>query len=61
MSWIETDLSTLIEQIESGGRPKGGVSEESGEIPSLGGENIRQSGGLELNAVRRVPCEFFKT
>lgn len=57
--WTSTDLSALIETIQSGGRPKGGASEDSGEIPSLGGENIRQSGGLELASVRCVPIAFF--
>ena len=60
MAWTSTNLSKLIEKIESGGRPKGGVSEDSGEIPSLGGENIRQSGGLDLDSVRRVPISYYK-
>ena len=59
-SWIKTDLALLIDRIESGGRPKGGVSEDSGDVPSLGGENIRRDGGLELVSVKRVPRSFFE-
>lgn len=58
--WGSTDLDKLISCIESGGRPKGGASEDSGDIPSLGGENIRQSGGLDLESVKKVPLAFFE-
>lgn len=58
-SWMTADLADLIQTIQSGGRPKGGVSETSGEIPSLGGENIRQNGGLDLASVNRIPRKFF--
>jgi type I restriction enzyme S subunit len=58
-AWTSSDLHLLIDTIQSGGRPKGGASEDTGEIPSLGGENIRQSGGLEIASVKRVPLTFF--
>jgi type I restriction enzyme S subunit len=58
-TWHSTDLARLIKTIESGGRPKGGASEVTGEIPSLGGENIRQSGGLDIGSVKRIPQAFF--
>ena len=32
----------------------------SGEIPSLGGENILRSGGITLDGVKRVPREFYE-
>ena len=60
MNWHTVDLSELIEKIESGGRPHGGASTDSGEIPSLGGENIRLSGGLELEKIKKVPLSFFE-
>lgn len=60
MTWHTVDLSELIANIESGGRPHGGASVDSGEIPSLGGENIRLSGGLELEKVKKVPVSFFE-
>lgn len=60
MNWQSIDLSELIDVIESGGRPFGGASQDSGEIPSLGGENILLSGGLELEEVKKVPTAFYE-
>lgn len=58
-TWQEADLSDFISKIESGGRPRGGASEDSGEVPSLGGENIRLSGGMIYDSVKKVPTAFF--
>lgn len=58
--WYETDVSELIHTIESGSRPSGGASTESGEVPSLGGENIVLSGGVNVNSVRLVPRSFYE-
>jgi type I restriction enzyme S subunit len=52
-------LVTLLTTLESGQRPSGGVSVDSGEIPSLGGENIDLNGHLRLDAVKRIPLSFF--
>lgn len=60
MSWKQCDLASLVSILESGSRPKGGASTESGEVPSLGGENILQSGGVTLNEVKRVPKKFYE-
>ncbi|TKJ41193.1 hypothetical protein CEE37_05880 [candidate division LCP-89 bacterium B3_LCP] len=57
--WDSNPLSTLC-TIETGRRPKGGVTEE-GDIPSLGGENIHNSNGLKLEVIKRVPELFFKS
>lgn len=59
MSWHKTDLTDVIALIQSGSRPKGGVSTDSGEVMSLGGENIVQQGGIDLKDVKRVPHEFY--
>ncbi len=53
-------LERLIDTLESGSRPTGGASTDSGEVFSIGGENILQSGGVILEAVKRVPVAFFK-
>jgi type I restriction enzyme S subunit len=58
-SWHELDLASVVSTLESGSRPKGGATTETGEIASLGGENIVQSGGVTLAEVKRVPKEFF--
>ena len=57
--WNSHDLGSLIAELESGSRPKGGADDESGELPSLGGENIRSDGRLDLSSVRKVPRSFF--
>lgn len=54
-------LSKVLETIETGSRPKGGVSKESGEIPSLGGENIRRDGKVLLQEPRKITTEFFES
>lgn len=51
---ILTDVCTL----ETGKRPKGGVSEK-GDIPSLGGENIYNENGLNLENINKVSTEFY--
>ncbi|XVJ51446.1 MAG: hypothetical protein HEQ32_04960 [Vampirovibrio sp.] len=56
--WKQAHLDTLIETLESGSRPKGGASTETGDIPSLGGENILQDGGIRFSPVRLVSSEF---
>jgi type I restriction enzyme S subunit len=58
--WTTRDLGRLIAELESGSRPKGGADSDSGEIPSLGGENIRSDGRLDLSSVRMVPRSFFE-
>lgn len=60
MSWTHSNLASVVSVLESGVRPKGGVSTESGEIPSLGGENIISSGGVTLNGLKRVPRKFYE-
>ena len=60
MNWNWCELASLVSVLESGSRPKGGASTESGEIPSLGGENILRTGGVTLNEVKRVPKKFYE-
>jgi type I restriction enzyme, S subunit len=52
-------LAEVLERIEAGRRPKGGVLETATGIPSLGGENVTQDGHLQLSQVKRVPRAFF--
>lgn len=59
MSWKRSRISAVVSVMESGSRPKGGATTESGEIPSLGGENILKRGGVTLDGVKRVPRKFF--
>jgi len=45
-------------KLQSGRRPKGGVTEE-GDIPSLGGENIEMEGGIKFDSIKKVGYDFF--
>jgi type I restriction enzyme S subunit len=59
MTWSNKALDGMIATLESGSRPTGGASIDGGEVPSIGGENILQSGGVTLDGVKRVPVAFF--
>lgn len=61
MTWNKADLAEVLLTIESGSRPKGGASVDSGEVSSLGGENIIQTGGITLKDVKRVPITFYNS
>jgi type I restriction enzyme S subunit len=54
-------LTDVLHALESGARPKGGVSFESGEIPSIGGEHLDSNGGFKLDNLKRVPEVFFES
>ena len=54
-------LEKVFEKIETGSRPKGGVSQYTEGILSLGGEHIDNSNGhLNLENKKFVPKEFFE-
>ncbi|AKB21490.1 restriction endonuclease subunit S [Methanosarcina sp. WH1] len=53
-------LETVILSLESGARPKGGVSADSGEIPSIGGEHLTDDGNFDFSNIKRIPTSFFK-
>jgi len=52
-------LSELIDVLESGSRPKGGVSGESGTIPSLGAEHLDGDGGISFDNPKYISSDFF--
>lgn len=52
-------LSSVTRVLESGARPKGGVSSDTGEIPSLGGEHLNGQGGFSFAEIKRIPTSFF--
>lgn len=54
-------LDEVLSTVETGSRPAGGSGSDSYGIPSLGGENLRLDGSLDLDTVRRVPSEFFSS
>ena len=57
---INVPLETVLLSLESGARPKGGVSADSGDIPSIGGEHLTDDGGFDFTNIKRIPMYFFK-
>lgn len=53
-------LAEVVKELESGARPKGGVSCETGTIPSIGAEHLSEDGGLKLYKNKFITTEFFK-
>lgn len=59
IEWKEVQLKDLIGCIESGMRPKGGVSGINEGIPSIGGEHINKFGGFNFVNLRFVSKDFY--
>lgn len=59
--WEWVNLSTLIDELESGRRPKGGVKGIFTGIPSISGEHMTKDGGFEFSKLRYVPEKFAET
>lgn len=57
--WAETTLNELIDTLQSGSRPKGGVRGISEGIPSIGGEHLNSSGSFNLDSIKYVPESFY--
>jgi len=57
--WIITDLDSVLAEIETGGRPRGGVSEYKTGVPSIGAESIVGFGAFDYAKTKFVPEEFF--
>lgn len=54
-------LSQLYSSLESGGRPKGGIVDGVGDIPSLGAEHLDSRGGFNFSKLKLVPRDFFSS
>ncbi len=52
-------LGELLEALESGSRPKGGVGGIQSGIPSVGAESIERAGYFDYGKTRYVSQEFF--
>ncbi|GFO97702.1 restriction endonuclease S subunit [groundwater metagenome] len=59
--WKEVKLSDILESIENGNRPKGGITDLKDGIPSIGGEHINSTGGFNLKNVRLIPEHFYNS
>ena len=52
-------LIEVLDVVETGSRPTGGSDSDSFGVPSLGGENLKLDGTLNLRAVRRISQRHF--
>lgn len=57
-NWVETQLFELLECLETGSRPKGGVQNILDGVPSLGGEHLNSNGGFNFQTMKFVPIDF---
>lgn len=57
--WQIVSLSSVLDTIETGSRPKGGINTQDTGSISLGGEQIGRDGRLELSKIPFVPIEFY--
>lgn len=53
-------LEDICDEIISGQRPKGGVSQVKEGIPSLGGEHVLRDGTIETKNLKFIPEDFHK-
>lgn len=59
--WKEVELKEIIECVENGNRPKGGVGSLKEGIPSIGGEHINKNGGFNFSNIKFISEEFFNS
>jgi type I restriction enzyme S subunit len=57
--WTVTVLEEVLEEIETGSRPKGGVSGYSAGVPSIGAESIVGLGIFDYSKTKFVPHDFY--
>ncbi len=59
--WNSIYLSEVIDTIETGCRPKGGITNLKEGIPSIGGEHLNSYGKFDLKNIRLIPHKFFES
>jgi len=57
--WQNVKLIEVLESLENGNRPKGGIKDIKKGIPSLGGEHLNSLGGFKFDKLRLVTKEFY--
>jgi len=58
VGWEVTVLENVLEVLETGGRPKGGVGGITSGVPSIGAESIISVGVFDFGKTKFVPLEF---
>lgn len=54
-------LAKLIEELESGSRPKGGIKEGVGEVISVGAEHLSDTGSFNFKNIKRIPQAYYES
>lgn len=60
VGWEFTVLENVLTVLETGGRPKGGVSGITSGVPSIGAESIVRVGVFDFGKTKFVPVEFYE-
>jgi len=58
--WEVLQLGEVLQSIESGSRPRGGIDPDERGIPSIGAENVLGLGQYDFGKEKYVPEEFYE-
>lgn len=58
--WEAGKMFDILDTLEAGKRPKGGINSEVKDIPSIGAENINRIGRYDFSKEKYITYEFFK-
>jgi type I restriction enzyme, S subunit len=58
--WVVDSFGNWIDVLETGRRPKGGVSGIDSGIPSIGAESVTRIGEFDYSKLKFVPADFFE-
>lgn len=59
--WKRVSLFQILETLENGSRPKGGIKKIEEGIPSIGGEHLSADGRFDFENLRLVSKEFYSS
>ena len=58
--WEINTLGSILDVLETGRRPKGGVGSYTSGVPSVGAESINGIGVFDYSKTKYIPLEFFE-
>ncbi|MBI4681829.1 MAG: restriction endonuclease subunit S [Nitrospirae bacterium] len=58
-SWILENLSKYVNKLESGSRPRGGVSQYLNGVPSISAQQIKEDGSFYWDSIKYVPEDYY--
>lgn len=58
--WPQVPLNAVLETLEAGSRPTGGVAHNTDGVISVGGEHIGLDGKIKLKSLKYVPADFYQ-